>query len=72
MVMYNGKYMIYSNEVDKELVGSCIDFNIKNIKDIIDILNKNHEQKTEYEQKICKTLEVIYSIYNESYSRKSN
>ena len=70
MAIYNGKYMICPNEVDKGLVGSFIDFDLENIENIIDILNKDYKEKTEYEQKMCKTLEVVYSIYNESYSRE--
>ena len=70
MAIYKGKYMVCPNEVDKGLVGSCIDFDLENVKNVIDILNKDYKEKTEYEQKICKTLEVVYSIYNESYSRE--
>lgn len=68
--IYDGNYKICPNEVDKALVGSCSDFDLDNIKNIVTILEKNIKDKTEYEQKICKTLEVVYSIYNESYSRE--
>lgn len=70
MAINNGSYMVCPNEVDKALVGSCSDFNLDNIRNIIKILDKSYNEKTEYEQKICKALEIVYSIYNESYSRE--
>ena len=38
------------------------------VKDVLEILKKDFKYKTDYEKKICKTLEIIYSIYNEGYS----
>lgn len=70
LAIYKGKYMVCPNDVDKGLIGSCSDFDLNNIENVINILNKSYKEKTQYEQKICKTLEVVYSIYNESYSRE--
>lgn len=70
LAIYKGKYMVCPNNVDQLLVGSCTDFDLENISNVISILNKNYKEKNQYEQKICKALEIVYSIYNESYSRE--
>ena len=70
MAFYKGEYYLCPNEVDKMLFCTSSDFELYNIKKFIRILNKNYEEKSQYEQKICKALEIIYSIYNESYSRE--
>lgn len=68
MSIYNGKYMICPNIVSEELVAKNIDYDMDSIKDVLEILKKDFKYKTDYEKKICKTLEIIYSIYNEEYS----
>lgn len=70
LAMCNNEYVIVPNYVDKMLIANCNDFNLKSIENIITILNKPYTEKNEYEKKICKSLELIYSIYNESYSRE--
>ncbi|ELC8424660.1 hypothetical protein QYB63_001224 [Clostridium perfringens] len=70
LACYKNKYMVIPNNVSEMLNASIFDFDLNNISNIIELLNKNMKQKNEYEKRICKSLELIYSIYNESYSRE--
>lgn len=70
LAIHNDRYVICPNDVDQMLIGKCADFDLNNIKNIINILDKPYSEKNEFEKKICKSLELIYSIYNESYSRE--
>lgn len=70
-LVYNkNKYMVVPNNVSEMLNASIFDFNLEDISNIIEVLNKNMRAKNEYEKRICKSLELVYSIYNESYSRE--
>ena len=60
--------IIYANNVSELLIAKEEDLDIKNIEEFIKILNKNIEEKTEFETKICKSLELVYSIFIESYT----
>lgn len=68
MAIYNGKYMICPNIVSEKLVAKDKDYDLESIKNVLEILKKDFKYKTDYEKKICKTLEIIYSIYSEGYS----
>lgn len=70
MAIYNDKYEVCPNNVDEMLIATTSNFDITNIPNVIKILNKPLKEKNEYEKKICKVLEVIYSNFNECYSRE--
>ncbi|AVK49452.1 hypothetical protein AXY43_16505 [Clostridium sp. MF28] len=70
MAIHDNKSEIYPNTVDEMLIATTSNFDITNIPNVIKILNKPLKEKNEYEKKICKVLEVIYSNFNECYSRE--
>lgn len=70
MVIYNDKYYVCPNNVDENLIATTSDFDLNNITNIIKILNKPLKEKNQYEKKICKVLEIMYSNFNECYSKE--
>lgn len=65
----NKQSIIYSS-VNKDLEASVYDFDLNNVKDILNIMEKKLTDRTQFENKICKSLEIIYSIFNENSSRE--
>lgn len=68
MAIWNEKYHMCPNKVSELLIAKESDIDIKNVQPIIDILSKNIKERTEFENKICKALELVYSILIESYT----
>lgn len=67
-VLHNGKYMNYPNDTARLLIATVNDFDISNINELNNIMMKPLEERCELENKICKSLEIIYSLYSESYT----
>lgn len=70
MAIYNGKYMVCPNNADEGLVATINDFDTDNIYNAVKILSKTLKEKNEYEKKVCKVFEIVYSNFNECYSRE--
>lgn len=70
IVMHNSSCHVYHNNVEENLNATMSDFDINNIPNVIKILQKSLKEKNQYEKKICKVLEIMYSNFNECYSRE--
>ncbi|MVX66349.1 hypothetical protein GKZ28_21980 [Clostridium chromiireducens] len=68
MAIWNGKYHMCPNKVSELLIAKEGDIDVKNVQPIINILNKNIKDRSEFENKICKALELVYSILIEAYT----
>lgn len=58
--------IIKNNAVD--LIADINNFYIENISELNTIMKKKLKQRSELESKICKSLEIIYSVYSEPYT----
>lgn len=70
LVWYQGRYTYCQNEVKHYLVANSNDFCLKEIEKFIHILSKPMSTRNEYESKISKALEILYSTLNEPYTRE--
>lgn len=61
-------YDILSTRASEGLIANENDFDIDNISGIIDILNKKIQDRTKFENKLCKSLEIIYGTFIESHA----
>lgn len=67
-VLDNGKYMNKPNDTSTLLISDVNNFDINNIKELNSIMIKPLDKRSELESKICKSLELIYSLYSEPYT----
>ena len=70
LIWINGEYYVQPNNVKEHLVAKAIDFNLENITGFTDILEKPFIKRTEYENKVSKALEILYSTFHEPYTRE--
>ena len=66
-------YKLYTRTIPynptKNLTVLESEIDLTNIDSLINLIGKNLKDRNEYESKICKSFEIIYSIFNEIYSR---
>lgn len=62
------KYINFPNETSQLLITYTNNFDLNNINDLINIMKKDLKKRSDLENKICKSLEIIYSIYTEPYT----
>ena len=67
-VLDNGRYINNPNDTSRLLISDVNNFDINNIKELNCIMMKQLEKRSELESKICKSLELIYSLYSEPYT----
>lgn len=66
----NDRYTFNAYSISKSLFTSEADLDLDSIKPILEIMKKEINIRNQYENKICKSLEIIYSIINENSSRE--
>lgn len=66
----NGIYKFNAYSIGESLFTTEEDLDLNSIKPILEIMKKGISSRSQYESKICKSLEIIYSIINENSSRE--